>query len=99
MFIEKAIKAYQDGTFEVDGVLMILTQRKTGGHSFKGTGYVRCGGDGSLVFKLIAPNWNGQLRSGNPGPGEFYKDDLYYDLELEELGGGSMEIGANTHQA
>lgn len=87
MFIDKAIKAYQDGTFEVDGVLMVLTQRNTGGHDFKGTGHVRCGVDGSLVFKLIDPNWNGQLRSGNPGAGEFYTDHMYYDLEVKELGG------------
>lgn len=87
MFIDKAIKAYQDGTFEVDGVFMVLTQRKTGGHAFKGTGHIRCGSDGSLVFKLIDPNWNGPLRSGNPGAREFYTDDMYYDLEVKELGG------------
>jgi len=87
MFIDKAIKAYQDGSFEVDGVLMVLIQRKTGGHDFKGTGHVRCGIDGSLVFKLIDPTWNGRLMFDNPRVEGFYTDDMYYDLEMKELGG------------
>lgn len=87
MFIDEAIKEYQDGTFEVDGVVMTLTQRKEGGAVFEGVGHVRCGANWNLVFKLVAPDWTDPISLRTPRVGEFSPEEVFYDLRLTDING------------